>query len=79
VYATFFNDEIGARAFTWGWGVNNCMWSNDFPHGNTTWPNSARVIERDVMRLPAEARAKLLRETVAKVYDLQIPTPIQSA
>jgi predicted TIM-barrel fold metal-dependent hydrolase len=79
VYCTFFNDAVGTRAFTWGWGVDQCMWSNDFPHGNTTWPNSAAILERDVMHLPAEIRARLLRETVAELYHLRMPSPIELA
>ena len=27
---------------------DNCMWSNDFPHPNSTWPNSRKVVERDL-------------------------------
>lgn len=79
VFVTFFNDPVGAKNFTWGWGIDNCMWSNDFPHGNTTWPRSREIVDRDVAHLPAEARAKLLRETVARVYDLSLPDPIQTA
>ena len=40
------------------------MWSNDFPHENSTWPNSRKVIERDLGNLPAETRAKLVRGMV---------------
>ncbi len=78
VYFTFFNDAVGARSFQWDWGVNNCMWSNDFPHGNTTWPNSREIIARDLSMLPEDARAKLLRENVARLYNLTIPEPIDA-
>jgi hypothetical protein len=50
------------------------MWSNDFPHGNSTWPNSRQVVARDLGDLPAKLRAKLVRENVAKVYNIPIPT-----
>ncbi|HEX3246118.1 MAG TPA: amidohydrolase family protein [Chloroflexota bacterium] len=78
VYFTFFNDGVGARAFQWGWGVDNCMWSNDFPHGNTTWPNSREIIARDLSMLPDDVRARLLRENVARLYNLTIPAPIDA-
>jgi predicted TIM-barrel fold metal-dependent hydrolase len=77
VYVTFFNDPVGAKAFTWGWGLDNAMWSNDFPHGNSTWPHSRDIIARDVAHLPASTRAKLLRENVARLYQFPIPSPIQ--
>ncbi len=53
------------------------MWSNDFPHGNSTWPNSREVVARDLGDLPAKLRAKLVRENVAKVYNIPVPTPVQ--
>jgi predicted TIM-barrel fold metal-dependent hydrolase len=75
VYATFFNDAVGGHNFEW-WGHDNCMWSNDYPHPNSTWPNSRRVIERDLGHLSEETRAKLVRENVARLYDIKIPAPV---
>jgi predicted TIM-barrel fold metal-dependent hydrolase len=72
VYATFFNDATGGHNLSW-WGVDNCMWSNDYPHPNSTWPNSLKVIERDLGHLPEADRAKLVRENVSKLYGLRVP------
>ena len=43
VYSTFFDDPVGANNFS-RWGVDNYMWSSDFPHRNSPWPNSLKVI-----------------------------------
>ena len=72
VYATFFNDQVGCRLLPW-WGIDNCMWSNDYPHQNSTWPHSREVIARDLGALPAADRAKLVRLNVARLYDLKLP------
>ncbi len=72
VYATFFNDSVGAHNLVW-WGGDNCMWSNDFPHANSTWPHSREVVARDLGHLPPDVRAKLVRENVARLYDMPIP------
>ena len=72
VYATFFNDAVGGHLLSW-WGMDNCMWSNDYPHVNSTWPNSRQVVARDMGNLSAETRAKLLRENVAQLYNIDIP------
>jgi predicted TIM-barrel fold metal-dependent hydrolase len=72
VYATFFNDHVGGRLFSW-WGADNCMWSNDYPHQNSTWPNSREVINRDMGSLPAADRKKLLFSNVEKLYNLKLP------
>lgn len=72
VFATFFNDHVGGRLFSW-WGADNCMWSNDYPHQNSTWPNSRAVIKRDMGDLAATDRKKLLCGNVAKLYSLKLP------
>jgi hypothetical protein len=53
------------------------MWSNDFPHGNSTWPNSRQIVARDLGDLPAPVRAKLVRDNVANLYHIPVPSPIQ--
>jgi len=75
IYTTFFNDAVGGHILSW-WGTDNCMWSNDFPHGNSTWPNSRQVVARDLGDLPAPLRAKLVRENVARLYDIPVPSPV---
>jgi predicted TIM-barrel fold metal-dependent hydrolase len=73
VYATFFNDPVGGHLLTW-WGVNTSMWSSDYPHPNSTWPNSRQTIARDLGRLSAEDRGKIVRDNVAQLYHLTVPT-----
>jgi predicted TIM-barrel fold metal-dependent hydrolase len=70
MYATFFNDHVGGRLFSW-WGTDNCMWSNDYPHQNSTWPKSREVIERDMAHLGAGERKKLLSANCEKLYRLK--------
>jgi len=77
VYATFFNDVVGGHPLSW-WGADNCMWSNDYPHGNSTWPESWDVVGRDKGVLLADVRAKLVRENIARVYGIKIPIPVQT-
>jgi predicted TIM-barrel fold metal-dependent hydrolase len=71
VYATFFNDQAGCRMLSW-WGMDNCMWSNDYPHQNSTWPRSREVIARDLASFSAGDRAKLVQLNVARLYDLKL-------
>ena len=78
IYGTFFNDVVGGKLFSW-WGQDNCMWSNDYPHQNSTWPNSRAVIERDMASLSAETREKLLNTNVRKLYKLNAPMSLPKA
>jgi predicted TIM-barrel fold metal-dependent hydrolase len=75
VYATFFEDSVGGHNLR-RWGQDNCMWSNDYPHPNSTWPNSRSVIDRDLGHLSEDVRAKLVRENVARLYGMKIPQPV---
>ena len=75
VFATFFNDAVGGRQLAW-WGQDNVMWSNDFPHPNSTWPHSREIIARDLGHLTSEAREKVTRTTVAGLYGLNLPQSI---
>ena len=71
VYATFFNDPVGAKLFSW-WGCDNFMWSNDYPHQNSTWPNSRDVIARDMGHIDAADREKLLSSNVTELYQIKV-------
>jgi predicted TIM-barrel fold metal-dependent hydrolase len=55
------------------------MWSNDYPHQNSTWPNSRAVIERDMGHLPEVDRDKLLNANVRKLYNLKAPASLPIA
>ena len=71
VFATFFNDPP-SRWMLQDWGFDSCMWSNDYPHPNSTWPHSRNVIARDLGHLPPDIRKKLLSETVSRLYDIAV-------
>jgi len=81
VYSCFFNDSVCGHNLEW-WGQNNVMWSNDFPHPNSTWPNSLKIIQRDLGHLPLETQTKVLAANVCKLYNLdlaKIPAGISTA
>jgi hypothetical protein len=48
------------------------MWSNDFPHPNSTWPNSIKVIRRDLGHLPLATQTKVLAANVSRLYGLDM-------
>ena len=70
VFATFFNDPPINWILGNNWGTDNLMWSNDFPHPNSTWPKSRDVIARDLGHLSGAVQHKLVNGTVSKLYDL---------
>jgi predicted TIM-barrel fold metal-dependent hydrolase len=75
LFTTFFNDPAAGDLIA-NWGADTWMWSNDYPHPNSTWPNSREVIQRDLGHLPDSVRVKVLRDTVARVYNLPKILPL---
>ena len=71
VFGTFFNDRMGGRSLAW-WGEHACMWSNDFPHPNSTWPNSRRVIVEHLGHLDALTLERVLSRNAAGLYGLDL-------
>ena len=71
VYATFIDDPVGVatREFI---GVDNIMWSSDYPHTVSTWPNSREIVERDLRGVPEEEKQKIVRGNAARLYGFDL-------
>ena len=67
VTATFQDDRVGVvtRHFI---GIKNLMWGSDFPHSDSTWPNSLEVIARDFEGVPDDERRLMTSDNVAALY-----------
>jgi hypothetical protein len=48
------------------------MWSSDYPHASSTWPNSVGVIAGDLAGLSDEEAALICRDTVTELYALDL-------
>jgi predicted TIM-barrel fold metal-dependent hydrolase len=51
IYGSFINDRIGVMCRNEP-GGRNIMWSSDYPHSETSFPNSQAVIARDFVGVP---------------------------
>jgi predicted TIM-barrel fold metal-dependent hydrolase len=51
-------------------GVDNMMWSSDYPHHRHDWPYSRRVIEESFLNVPAVERHKMVCGNAVKLYRL---------
>ena len=68
-WATFEDDRPGILTLPM-LNVDHLMWSNDYPHTEGTWPNSARQIDKDMGGLPEPVRRKLVHDNAAALYGL---------
>jgi predicted TIM-barrel fold metal-dependent hydrolase len=75
ISATFFDDPVGGKLLGY-WGTDNCMWSTDYPHAASPWPNSREFLVRNLGHLPPESLRKLVRDNVARFYKIALPTPL---
>jgi predicted TIM-barrel fold metal-dependent hydrolase len=66
---TFMDDDVGLslRHLV---GIENILWSTDFPHPATTWPHSREVIARQFADVPAGDRDLICCGNAARIYNL---------
>ena len=67
VFLTFMRDRasILVREVV---GVDNIMWSSDYPHLDSTHPNSQKMIDHLCQGVPADERHKIVAGNVSKLY-----------
>jgi predicted TIM-barrel fold metal-dependent hydrolase len=71
IYVTFVCDPVGAKLVA-DHGIDTWMWSSDFPHAASTWPNSMKFIDENLGHLPLESLREVLSGTAAKLYDVEM-------
>jgi predicted TIM-barrel fold metal-dependent hydrolase len=69
VLATFEEEPL-AVSFIPLLGAESCMWASDYPHTDSTFPESKRAIEETLGTLPDADRRKLTATNCAKLYRL---------
>lgn len=69
IYGTFIDDVVGVRNRD-VIGVENILWSSDYPHVNSSWPSSRDYIERHFGDVPIDERRKMVHDNAARLYGL---------
>ena len=71
IKGTFLHDPVAIRERDLI-GVGNILWSSDYPHSDTSWPNSLQVIEAHLAGIPEDERRKIAGENAAKLYNIRV-------
>jgi predicted TIM-barrel fold metal-dependent hydrolase len=71
MYCTFIDDAFGVASRQWI-GVDNVMWSSDYPHTASTWPHSRDIIERDFKDVSETEKWKIVRGNAAQLYGFDL-------
>lgn len=71
-YATFEDDGIGVQTRDLI-GMETLMWGNDYPHHDSIWPNSPKILDEIFAGVPNADRFAMTVGNVAKLYGLPVP------
>ena len=66
---TFIRDTVAVRCRDII-GVDNLLWSDDYPHLESCWPDSSRVIAQVMPEdeVPTADRRRLLHANASRIY-----------
>ncbi len=67
IYGSFINDRIGIMCRNEP-GGKNIMWSSDYPHSETSFPNSHAVITRDFAGVPQAELHQIVATRARRVF-----------
>jgi predicted TIM-barrel fold metal-dependent hydrolase len=69
MFCTFEEDTFGVSQ-RHKIGIDNLMWATDYPHPDSTWPNSQKVIETHFSDVPIEEARQMIGGNAARLYGL---------
>ena len=69
VYGCFFDDPHGLRNLD-AIGVDNVTYESDYPHSDSTWPNTRAVAEDQMKHLDDETITKIVRGNAIRMLHL---------
>jgi len=69
VWVSFQEDHVAMSLLPF-YGEGHLLWASDYPHPDSTWPNSRRVVERQMSHLSPETRKQLTHDNAAALYGL---------
>ena len=69
IYGCFFDDAFGLKNVD-SIGVDNITYESDYPHSDSTWPQTRQIAEKQMKDLTDEQIYKIVRGNAIKLYDL---------
>jgi predicted TIM-barrel fold metal-dependent hydrolase len=52
-------------------GVDNMMWGSDYPHSESTFPQSRKILAEILKGVPDDEQARIAGDNTARVYTLE--------
>ena len=63
-------DVIGPDNMIW----DNTMWGSDYPHSESTFPQSRKILAEILAGVPDDEQAKIAGGNTARVYNFDVAT-----
>jgi len=70
VHLTFIDEPDAVNELRYRIGIDNMLWSSDYPHPVTSWPNSRALVDAHLGGLPADERELIVSGNAARVWGL---------
>jgi predicted TIM-barrel fold metal-dependent hydrolase len=67
IYTCFINDKVGPQLMDW-FNVDHVFWESDYPHSDSTWPNSPEEVIETIGHLDDELINKITHENAMAAY-----------
>ena len=68
IFVNFISDRAGVELRHWM--LDNIMLGTDYPHTDSSWPNTQMIIKEQMGDLPDEERAKICWQNAVRVFNL---------
>jgi predicted TIM-barrel fold metal-dependent hydrolase len=69
VWATYQQDFVGLNLIPF-FGEGHMMWASDYPHPDSTWPNSVAILDKEMATLEPAMRQKITHDNAKEFYSL---------
>ena len=67
---TYTSAEERAHRLTHVLGVENLLWSTDYPHHGCDWPETRKTVDEMFRGVPDDERRKMTADNAVKLYGL---------
>ncbi len=69
VWATYQQDFVGLNLIPF-FGDGHMMWASDYPHPDSTWPDSVAILDKEMATLDPAMRQKITHDNAKEFYNL---------
>ena len=70
MFITFIHEPFAVHNLRYEIGVENMMWSTDYPHPACTWPDSRKLVDEEFEGIPADERQLIVCGNAERVWNL---------